>query len=213
MRRRHEFRDRRAAGAQLGDLLRNREWHDPLVLGLARGGVVVGRAVADALRAPLDVAVARKIGVPGQPEFGVGAVTPDGPPYYDEHSLSVLGLRVEDLAGVCRAERAEARRRARLYQRDRPAQPREGRDLIVVDDGLATGVTARAALRALRRDRPRNLVFAVPVCAPDAAAAVKSDADEIVCVLAPHGFRSVGQWYADFRQTEDDEVVDLLEGS
>ncbi|GAB3585140.1 phosphoribosyltransferase family protein [Amycolatopsis endophytica] len=211
MRRRHEYRDRREAGTQLGELLRSHEWRDPLVLGLARGGVVVGRAVAEVLDAPLDVAVARKIGAPGQPEFGIGAVTPDGPAYYDDYSLHALGLRPDQLADACEAERAEARRRVAVYQRGRPPRSREGRDVLVVDDGLATGVTARAALRALRRDRPHSLVFAAPVCAPDASAALKGDADEVLCLLAPHGFRSVGQWYADFRQTQDDEVIELLE--
>jgi putative phosphoribosyl transferase len=208
------FPDRRTAGMRLAERLRGRDWHDPLVLGLARGGVVVAHAVAQTLAAPLDVAVARKIGAPGQAEFGVGAVTSSGDVTFDTASLRSLQLRPEDLSASSEAERAEARRREQVYLSGRPPLPRTGRDVILVDDGLATGVTARAAARAIRRDRPRSLVFAAPVGAPDAATNLKAEVDEVVCLLVPDGFRAVGQWYAEFEQTRDNEVIHLLgEGS
>ncbi|ASO20892.1 putative phosphoribosyltransferase [Actinoalloteichus hoggarensis] len=204
------FLDRPAAGRLLAARLRGRPWHEPVVLGLARGGVPVAAQVAGELGVPLDVAVARKIGVPGQPEFGVGAVTADGPPYYAERTLTMLGLDARDLSRACADEREEARRRVRRYQGDRPPTPTRGRDVLVIDDGLATGVTATAALRALRRTDPRRLVFAAPACAPDAAQALTAEADEVVCLSLPSSFVAVGQWYQDFGQTTDDEVIALL---
>ncbi|APU15710.1 MULTISPECIES: phosphoribosyltransferase [Actinoalloteichus] len=204
------FLDRPAAGRLLAARLRGRAWHDPVVLGLARGGVPVAAQVAWELGASLDVAVSRKIGVPGQPEFGVGAVTADGPPYYAEQTLTMLGLDVRDLSRACAEEREEARRRVLRYQGDRPPTPTRGRDVLVIDDGLATGVTATAALRALRRTEPRLLVFAAPACAPDAAQALAAEADEVVCLSLPSSFVAVGQWYQDFDQTSDDEVLALL---
>lgn len=212
MTRKAVFRDRRAAGLLLGAELRRHRWQYPLVLGLARGGVVVAHAVAETLEAPLDVAVARKIGAPGHPEFGVGAVTASGEVTYDPRSLRALGLRPEDLRETCEAERAEARRRERVYLAGRDPEPRTGRDVILVDDGLATGVTARAAAHAIRDDQPRALVFAAPVCAPEAATGLKADVDEVVCLLAPDDLRAIGEWYANFAQTSDDEVVELLGG-
>ncbi len=203
------FPDRRTAGLHLGEQLRRR-WHDPLVLGLARGGVVVAHAVAQTLGAPLDVVVARKIGAPGQPEFGVGALTASGETIYDRRALRILGLRPEDLAETRAAEQAEARRREQAYLRGRAPEPRTGRDVILVDDGLATGVTARAAARAIQMDQPRTLVFATPVGAAEAVVGLKGDVDEVVCLLMPYELRAIGEWYGDFAQTTDDEVIELL---
>jgi putative phosphoribosyl transferase len=212
MRRKAAFPNRHAAGLRLGEELRRHRWHEPLVLGLARGGVVVAHAVAETLDAPLDVAVARKIGAPGHSEFGVGAVTATGEATYDSRSLRALGLRPEDLREICEAERAEARRREQVYLAGRDPLPRSGRDVILVDDGLATGVTARAAAHAISAHQPRALVFAAPVCAPEAAVGLKAEVDEVMCLMAPDELRAIGEWYVDFAQTSDDEVVELLGG-
>ncbi|MGH8792575.1 MAG: phosphoribosyltransferase [Stackebrandtia sp.] len=205
------FADRRDAGQWLGSMLRDRAWNDPMVLGLARGGVPVAEAVAEELGAPLDVMVVRKIGAPGNPEFGVGAVAATGTPIYDEHALTVFGLSLADLEPTRRAEQAKARRRTDLYLRGRAPLPREGRELIVVDDGLAAGVAATAALRTLAGDLPSLLVFAAPVCVAAAAATLRAEADDVYCLIEPSDFSSVGQWYRDYRQTGDDEVIGALE--
>ncbi len=182
----------------------------PLVLALPRGGVPVGFEVADVVDADLDVTVVRKIGAPGRPELGVGAVAEDEEAVFDDRHLAHLRLRRQELTSTVEEEIAELRRRVRRYRGDRPA-PRVGdRVVIVVDDGLATGATARAALRSLRRGGPRRLVMAVPVCAADAASALAGEADAVLCVARPEPFRAVGAWYADFTQTTDDEVVSLL---
>jgi putative phosphoribosyl transferase len=204
------YTDRRDAGQVLAERLRRRDWHAPVVFGIARGGVPVAHEVAEELRAPLRVMVARKIGAPGRPEFGVGAVTAEGPPTYDGQSLWMLGLSPADLEPSRRVEQAEARRRVRAYQEDEEPGSLRGRDVIVVDDGLATGVTATAALRAAREREPARLVFAAPVCAPSAPGALLGEADDVVCPLRPSGFQAVGEWYGDFRQTTDEEVVRLL---
>lgn len=205
------FVHRRDAGEQLGAQVREMEWWDPVVLGMARGGVPVAAEVARALDAPLDVAVARKIGAPGYPEFGVGAVTADGPVRYDRDTLAALRLTPADLQADGERERDEARRRLRKYRQGREPVPLTGRDVLLVDDGLATGVTARAALGELRSARPRRLVFAAPVCAQDSQFALRADADEVVCMAAPAVFGGVSRWYHDFRQTSDEEVLAALE--
>jgi len=205
------FADRDDGGRRLAGELRRRSWVDPLVLGLARGGVPVAAVVARLLGAELDVVVARKIGAPGRREYGVGAVTPEGAAHYDEAILRTLNLTAGRLARAEDRERAEARRRLERYRAGRPAVRLAGRDVVLVDDGLATGVTATAALRELRAAHPRTVVFAAPVAAPGAASRLLEEADDVVCVAEPPSFRAVGQWYADFHQIGDEDVLDLLE--
>jgi predicted phosphoribosyltransferase len=209
------FLDRVDAGRQLGVLVRERDWTDPVVLGLARGGVPVAREVAAAIGAPLDVSVARKIGAPGRPELGVGAVTAAGPPRYDTHALARMRLTPDDLRVDADRERAEACRRLRLYRGGREQFPVTGRDVLLVDDGLATGMTARAALGELRAAGPRWLVFAAPVCARRSATALRVEgaADEVLWVAAPVALDAVSRWYVDFTQTGDDEVLAILRES
>lgn len=206
------FVDRGDAGAQLGARLRGWGWSAPLVLGMARGGVPVAAGVAKALDAALDVTVARKIGAPGRQELGVGGVTANGPVLYDDYTLGVLELTAEDLESDCERERAEASRRLARYRQVVKPLPLAGRDVIVVDDGLATGVTARAGLADLRNGEPLRLVFAAPVCARSSSAELlaKGVADEVVCLAGPEEFGAVGLWYQHFDQTSDDEVIAVL---
>jgi predicted phosphoribosyltransferase len=211
-----EFADRVAAGRALATRVAAhlRPYLDrsgpPLVLALPRGGVPVAAQVSVVVGGDLDVVVARKIGMPGHPEVGVGAVAEDEQPLFDQHQMAYLGLRPANLVDTVDREIVELRRRVRRYRGDRPPPSAAGRLVIVVDDGLATGVTARAALRALRKCGPARLSFAAPVCAADSADLLIGDADEVVCVARPEPFGAVGSWYADFSQTTDEEVVALL---
>ncbi len=205
----HGFTDRHQAGQVLAEEVAALELADPVVIGLARGGVPVAAEVARVLHAPLDVGVACKIGAPGQPELALGAVTADGPAIYDERILHAFHLREAELHAACERQRAEARRREQLY-RPGEAMPLRDRDVVVVDDGLATGATARAAVRMVRGAGPRSVVLAVPVGAQDAVQALRAEADQVVCVLQPEWFNAVGQWYRDFRATEDEEIFTLL---
>ena len=204
------FIDREHAGRELAGALAGHVRDRPLVLALPRGGVPVAAEVATATGGDLDIVVARKIGAPGQPEFGIGALAEDGKPVLDEPTLADLGVSEADLADMIRRERAEIERRRRTYRGDRPAPAVEDREVVLVDDGLATGVTARAALRWVRDHAPRRVVLAVPACASRTERDLAEDADEIVCLHAPPYFYAVGQAYADFRQLGDEDVIRLL---
>ncbi|MGH9138635.1 MAG: phosphoribosyltransferase [Acidimicrobiales bacterium] len=204
------FRNRTEAGRLLAERLQPLDLHDPIVLGLPRGGVPVAAAVAAAISAPLDVFVARKIGAPGHEELGIGAVAEGvSAPVYTDVARQ-LGLGPDDLERLAAAARRELERRVRQYRGDRALPELAGREVVVVDDGLATGVTAESALGALRQHRPRRLVLAVPVTARDTAARLAHLADDVVWVAAPHDFFAVGAWYDDFTQTSDDEVLEFL---
>ncbi|MCR3750984.1 phosphoribosyltransferase [Lentzea californiensis] len=200
------FANRQEAGRALAARLADLPWHDPLVLGLPRGGVPVAKEVARHLNAELDVVVARKIGAPGHPEYGVGAVTADSEPIYDPGVLRALHLTEEQLGRACDEERAEARRRTTLYRGDKPLTV-EDRDVILVDDGLATGVTARAALHWIARREPRSVTLAVPVAARDS---LKTFRTRVIAVLTPKHFQAVSRWYESFDQTTDEEVLKAL---
>lgn len=204
------FADRADAGQRLATALRPLAASDPVVLGLPRGGVPVAFRVAQALGAPLDVIVVRKLGVPRHPELGFGAIGEGGVRVISEDILRRSGASPEDLAAVEHAEGAELLRRARTFRGDRPRIRFEGRCVIVVDDGIATGATALAACEVARAQGAARVVLAVPVAPPDAAERVRGRADELVCLSTPLRFSAVGEWYRDFGQTPDEEVVALL---
>ncbi|PRW61655.1 phosphoribosyltransferase [Actinopolyspora mortivallis] len=206
----HEmFRDRIHAGRVLAEELSRHSLRAPVVLGLARGGVPVAVEVAAALGAPVRAGVARKIGAPGQPELALGAVAADGPPVYDHRLLRAFDLDEDRLHQQCERERHRARQQEHQYGQD-PLPELAGRDVIVVDDGLATGATARAAIRRVRGVGPARVVLAVPVGAPDGLTALRREADLVVCPRRPADFSAVGQWYRDFSPVTDDRVRELL---
>ena len=205
------FRNRTDAGRQLAETLAayvNRP--DVLVLALPRGGVPVAFEVAQAVGAPLDVFVVRKLGVPGYEELAMGAVATGGVRVLNDEIVRGLGISDHEIDTVVARELHELARRARLYRGDRPPPDVAGRTVILVDDGLATGATMRAAVAALRQRQPARIVIAVPTASPDTSEALKAEADDVVCAMTPEPFFAVGHWYEDFTQTTDDEVRELL---
>lgn len=207
------FRDRADAGRQLAKVLAAYSGRrDVRVLALPRGGVPVAYEVARALRAPLDVFVVRKLGVPGHEEYAIGAIASGGVSVIDEALTRRLGISADDVARVVERERAELERRERQYRGDRPSMPDvAGATVLLVDDGLATGSTMRAAVTALRAEHAREVVVAVPIGAPDTCDMLRGVADAVVCAVTPEPFHAVGLWYEDFEQTSDREVRDLLQ--
>jgi putative phosphoribosyl transferase len=205
------FADRREAGQRLAEKLIHYLGNDDvIVLALPRGGVPVGYEVAQALKAPLDVFVVRKLGVPGHQELALGAIAPSGVRVLNDEIVSGLALPPHVIDAVTAKEEKELLRRERLYRGGRPQIQVNGRTIILVDDGLATGSTMRAAIFALRKSHAIRIVAAVPVGSPDTCDAIRADADEVICATTPEPFFGVGQWYEDFSQTSDDEVRALL---
>ena len=207
------FEDRRDAGRRLAGKLARFEDERPVVFALPRGGVPVGYEISRSLRAPLDVFVSRKLGAPDQPEFGIGAVAAGGVRVLNEDVVRRLGIPDDYVEQITARETAEVRRRLRYFRGERPEPEVGGRTAILVDDGLATGVTARAAVEALRLRGPRRLVLAAPVCAAQTADLLQPRVDELVCLESPSDLGAIGFWYRNFEQTSDEEVVDLLERS
>lgn len=205
-----QFADRADAGRQLARALSAYAGRDVVVAGLPRGGVPVAFAVARALEAPLDVIVVRKLGVPFQPELAMGAVGEGGARVVNDDVVRIAGISEPEFAEVERRERAEVQRRARLFRGDRPPIPLAGRTVLVVDDGIATGSTARAACQVARAQGAAEVVLAVPIGPKGVERRLQPDADAVVCLSAPTWFGSVGQFYDDFAPTRDEEVVDLL---
>lgn len=204
------FADRRDAGRRLVSEVLRFAGEAPIVVALPRGGVPVADEVARALGAPLEILAVRKLGAPHNPEYGIGAIAEDGTRVFDPGALAALGVDSGALAAIVARESEELRRRVAAYRGDSPPLELGGRTVIVVDDGVATGVTDTAALRSVRRHRPHRLVLAVPVAAPESIARLREEADEVVCLLAPALLYGVGQWYENFSQVSDEEVVAAL---
>ncbi|MFI9560164.1 phosphoribosyltransferase [Nonomuraea endophytica] len=204
----HLFADRAEAGALLAERLLFAR--DPVVLALPRGGVAVAEPIARRLGGVLDVLVTRKIGYPPTPELGVGAIAEGGEPVLDLELLRRLGMTPASVAGVVEQERMELARRVAVYRGERPLPDLTGQEVIVVDDGLATGGTARAALLAVAAAAPGRVTLAVPVGARETVRALRGEADEVVVLATPADFRAVGQWYASFDQLTDEDVLRLL---
>ena len=206
------FRDRGDAGRRLAKALEGYGQEHPVVLALPRGGVSVAAEVARALRAPLDLLIVRKIGLPQQPELAMGAVVDGQEPVIvrNEDVIRMAGVTDVEFAKVRDRELAEIRRRRERYLGQRPHPELKDRVVIVIDDGIATGATMRAALRALRKRQPRRLILAVPVAAPSILAALREEADEVVCLERHEGLGAIGYYYVDFDQVSDEAVMEAL---
>lgn len=212
-RRERLFHDRQDAGASLAGELTRYRGVDAVVLGLPRGGIPVAAEVARSLSAELDVLVSRKLGSPVSGELAIGAVTADGERFLNDDVIAGLGVSEPYVAAVTNVQRAEAERREALFRRGHPGPRLAGRTVILVDDGLATGATLRAAIRSVRKASPVRLVAAVPVGSREACAAIRAEVDEFICLYEPPDFMAVGHWYEHFDQVEDDEVKRILDQS
>ena len=205
------FHDRREAGQLLARRLADyKDRDDVVVLALPRGGVPVAYEIARELKAPLDVFVVRKLGVPWQPELAMGAIAGSGTEVLNGDVVTAYNIPLHVIRAVAEREARELKRRLQEYRGDRPGTALRARRVILVDDGLATGSTMRAAVEAIRQDQPQKIVVAVPVAAAETCKEFEGEVDQIICLRTPSGFAAVGRWYEDFSQTTDDEVRELL---
>ncbi|HUY92530.1 MAG TPA: phosphoribosyltransferase family protein [Pirellulales bacterium] len=204
------FQDRTDAARQLAKKLKGRKFRNLLVLAIPRGGVVTGAVLARELGADLDVVLARKLRAPEQSELAIGALSEAGEIYLNHRADEVLGVTEEYLTGERRRQLGEIARRKELFRAVKPQEPIEGRSVLVTDDGIATGSTMIAALQMVKAQNPYETIVAVPVASPERLVAVRQWCDEVVCLLAPRFFWAIGQFYEDFRQVEDEDVVEVL---
>ncbi len=206
------FADRTSAGAALAEELAARHYQDPVVFALPRGGVPVAAPIARALKAPLDILLVRKIGVPWQPEFAAGSIIDGEHPdiIMNEQVVRTAGVKQSDIDAIAKRELLEIERRRTLYAPGRKPLSAKGKTAILVDDGIATGASIRAAIAGVRRRQPLRIVVAVPVAPPDTVADLRRQADEVVCLAEPEPFGAVGYFYRDFHQLEDSEVIPIL---
>jgi putative phosphoribosyl transferase len=209
----HMFRDRVDAGARLADRLDAFRGQDVLVLGIPRGGIPVAAEVARRIDADLDVVVARKLGAPGYPELAIGAVTANGGRFLNEEVIRELGVSDTYVEDITADRRTDAQQRERRFRGPYTAANIKDRTVIVVDDGLATGATMRAAVRSVRRRQPARIIVGVPVGSRQACAALRDEADEVICLSEPEDFWAVGYYYRNFQPTEDEEVERILQES
>jgi putative phosphoribosyl transferase len=205
------FQDRVEAGRALAEKLMHYAKAKPYVIALPRGGVVIAYEVAKALRAPLDVIVARKLGAPGQPELGIGAVAPNGVRVLNPDMIRLMGVSEPELERITGRELREIGRRLERYRDGMPMPDIRGRTVIMVDDGIATGMTALAAIRAIRTQRPERIILAVPIASPEAADMFRKEVDEFIALETPPDFMAVGQGYRIFDQVSDETVIRLME--
>lgn len=205
------FKNRSEAGKKLGRSLIRFKKENPLVIALPRGGVVVGAEVSKTLQAPLNILVVRKIGSPVNPEFGIGAATENGVVWINQNNLKLLGLNPSEVEELIRHEFKEIERKVLLFRQGLPQPQIKGRSIILIDDGMATGVTATVAAIWLKQNKAGKVIAAFPVCAPSIAPELKNRIDEFYCLFTPPTFYSVGQWYDDFNQVNDQEVLKILD--
>lgn len=211
------FKDRQEAGKKLAEKLAELDVQNPIVLALPRGGVPVGFEVAKKLKSPLGVLVVRKLGAPAQPEFGIGAIAPENTAIYDDEAIRNLGISEEEVRHIEEVERKELQRRIKIYRGSQLMPNLKGKTVILVDDGLATGVTARAAIKYILEHHPDKLIVAMPVCALDSVQSIHSIIrpmkDDAICLSTPYDFSALGLWYRNFSQVSDEEVISLLKKS
>ncbi len=204
------FKDRIEAGRMLGEELKKLKIENPVVLAMPRGGVPVGFEIAKILNASLDVIIARKIGAPNQKELGIGAIAEDDIKVWDQEILNVVKPQKAILNKIVKTEQKELERRKNLYRDGKPIIRLRGKTVILVDDGVATGITAVATINAIRKLKPKKIIFAAPTCAKDSVLHLKPLVDDFLCLITPSEFQSVGQWYDNFEQVTDEEVKDIL---
>lgn len=205
------FNDRSDAGVQLAaELQKYKERKDVIVLGLTRGGVVTASEVATLLHVPLNVVVVRKIGAPGNPELALGAVSEHGEGVFNEHLIGLLGVSPEYLASEAERQKTIVKQRLSLYRSNMKAPDIKAKTVILVDDGIATGASMKAAIKSVRTARPKKIVLALPVASPDSLKKIEKEVDEVICLASPSYFEAVGSFYRLFDQTSDEEIIRLL---